>query len=607
MTTHWLPIFQRLTQGASAHLDQRELVREVLERLREAMEVDDAAILLLSENGRYLEVFTASDTSDDMAGRRRIPVGQGVVGAILAGGKPIIVGDLSQLEAQEPLLHPSTGSLLGAPLLLEDRPIGVLHVDSLYPYHFTEEDGEVLQVIAGLVALAIEHTRLRETERAMRTDAEAITRRLRVLQAVSDVALEHARLNELLETLMQRMQVMLAVENVAILLPTPDGQALTLYSVRGPEEAVLGKVHVPMGQGVAGTIAARRQPLIIENLDTVPVANPFLKQHFHSLLGVPLLDGDRLVGVIHVDSTQPRRFTIEDRKLLEALAERIALAIARAQQYESDQERRAAAERRVAVLQEATERMDEFIGIASHELRTPLTSLTMNAQALDLWLNARRRKRPEESEADYAVRAIAVAGPLIQRSLRSIQRLDRLVGDLLNASRIRESRLDLRLQPVDLASLVREIVREHQQMDVTHSVRLKVEAREPVIVEADPERIEQVIINYLNNALKYSRPQQPVTVSLHVGAGQARVSVLDEGVGIPEADLEHIWDRFYQVEATAHQSGSRIGLGLGLYISRDIVERHGGELGVESTPNKGSTFWFSLPLKEPAQAGELEE
>lgn len=300
-----------------------------------------------------------------------------------------------------------------------------------------------------------------------------MTRQLQALQAISDVALEHARLDDLLQALLQRIRHMFAVDNVAILLPALDGQELTLYAVRGPEEAVMGAVHVPMGHGVAGTIAATRRPLIVDNLAVVPVANPFLRTHFRSLLGVPLLAGGQLIGVIHIDSMQARRFTDEERQLLELLADRIATAIARAQQYERVQQDRTEAERRVAVLQATTERMDEFLRIASHELRTPLTNLAMNIQLLDIWLNTQRGKREDESAAEYMLRAVAKVQPLIQRSNQSIERLERLVGDLLEASRIREDRVALRLRQTDLVSLVREVVDEQRQTQTGRIVRLE--------------------------------------------------------------------------------------------------------------------------------------
>lgn len=602
--TRWLRILQRVTEGAIAHLDLQSLLRELLGRIRDAMEVDNAAILLLSDDEKHLTLYAARGAEEDVTGGVRVPLGRGIAGSIAASGKPLIVDDLSQIEVENPLLRETAHSLVGVPLFSGPRVIGVLHIDSARPRRFTDEDSLLLQVIASRVTLAIEHARLYEAERAARQEAEIATRQMQTLQAVSDVAMAYAQLDDLLRALLMRIQGMLDVDNVAILLPTPDGAYLTLYSVRGPETAVMGQVRVPMGQGVAGTIAATRTPLIVDNLATVPVSNPFLREHFRSLLGVPLIAHDRLVGVIHVDTVQQRNFTAEECELLQVLADRIATAIDRAQQFENEQQSRAQAEHYVAVLQEATERMDEFLGIASHELRTPLTTLNMNVQMLDYWLNGEQGRRTGEPAEGYATRALEAVRPLIIRSNQSIRRLDRLVGDLLDVSRIRENQLELTLARVDLVGLVSEVVLEQRHAHPKRTLRLDIAADGPISVEVDADRIGQVVSNYLSNALKYSREKEPVNVTVRVEGDRARVDVRDIGVGIPQAAQDQIWERFYRVAGIGHQSGSQVGLGLGLYISRDIVLRHGGQVGVQSAPGDGSTFWFTLPLAGPELGDE---
>jgi signal transduction histidine kinase len=118
----------------------------------------------------------------------------------------------------------------------------------------------------------------------------------------------------------------------------------------------------------------------------------------------------------------------------------------------------------------------------------------------------------------------------------------------------------------------------------------------PIVVLADADRIGQVVTGYLSNALKYAPEDQPVTVRLEATSDDARVSVHDEGPGLPPDQQERVWEAFYQAPGVETQSGSSIGLGLGLSICRTIVERHGGRVGVESAVGQGATFWFTLPL-----------
>lgn len=602
----WLRILHRVTEGAIAHLDIQDLLRELLSRVKDAMEVDNAAILLLAEDGQHLTVYAARGPEEQVTSTVR--VGRGIAGRIAASAKPLIVDDISQVEVENPLLRATIHSLVGAPLLVEGRVIGVIHVGSTQPRRFSEDDAHLLEVIAGRIALAIQHAQLYRAEREARRAAEVAAAQLRALQAISDAALAHTGLTDLLDALLDRIRQTMEVDNVAILLPTPDGSELTLHTVLGPEEAVLGQVHVPMGQGFAGRVAARREPYLVEDLARIEVANPFLKEAFTSVLGVPLLIEDRLVGVIHVATRRRRRFSDMDTHLLQALAERIALAIDRAQTYEDVRRAGAEAASQAAALREATRRMDEFLSMASHELRTPLTSLMTNLQLLDAWLNQQRGRRPGETMEEYLPRAVARVQPLIQHADHSIARLDRLVGDLLDASRVREERLELRLHPADLVVAVREAVEEMRQIYPDRTIALEIPpSRTSLPVLMDTDRVGQVLTNLVSNALKYSDLLAPVTIRVGTDGDRALVWVSDQGVGLPRDEHERIWERFYRVEGISHQSGSQVGLGLGLYIVRDIVTRHGGVVGVESAPGAGSTFWFALSLANQGPAAAASQ
>jgi signal transduction histidine kinase len=236
--------------------------------------------------------------------------------------------------------------------------------------------------------------------------------------------------------------------------------------------------------------------------------------------------------------------------------------------------------------------MEQFLGIVSHELRTPLTTLQANIQLLPRRLDALAQSR--SNPPDYT-RAVVVLRTLVERCEQSLLRLRRLVGDMLDMAHIQHGRLEFHMAPCDLDRLVSEMVKDQALLNPTRQIRwMPTACTVPVI--ADAGRIEQVVVNYLSNALKFSREDQAVEVRLETTEGLARVSVHDEGIGVPLEEQAYLWERFYQSEATAWQSGSQIGLGIGLYISKTIVERHHGHVGIESTPGHGSTFWFTLPL-----------
>ncbi len=184
----------------------------------------------------------------------------------------------------------------------------------------------------------------------------------------------------------------------------------------------------------------------------------------------------------------------------------------------------------------------------------------------------------------------------MQRSQHAMSILIRLVDDLLDVSRVRTGKLDMRREACDLGRLVEDAVQAQRQVHATRTMTCTLPPARAVPVLADPMRIGQVVTNYLTNALKYSAEDQPVDVRVTVARGQARVSVRDQGPGLPAGQRRHVWDAFYRAEGIPDLTGSGIGLGLGLHICKTIVERHGGRVGVTSVVGRGSTFWFTLPL-----------
>jgi PAS domain S-box-containing protein len=223
----------------------------------------------------------------------------------------------------------------------------------------------------------------------------------------------------------------------------------------------------------------------------------------------------------------------------------------------------------------ALRQKDEFISIASHELKTPLTSLSATVQLLE-----RMKDGP----------ITPVMGKMIVQASRAVKKINALVADLLNVGRLREGQLALHLAIFDMAALVKETV--GQLSDENPDV-LTIKCNEALLVHADAVRIEQVIVNFVNNALKYAPGSARITVAGGRMDQTVRVSVSDEGPGISADKLPHIFDRYYRVD----DSGMKYtGLGLGLYICAEIIRRHGGRIGVDSEPGKGSTFWFTLPI-----------
>ena len=241
---------------------------------------------------------------------------------------------------------------------------------------------------------------------------------------------------------------------------------------------------------------------------------------------------------------------------------------------------------------EASRHMEMFIAIAAHEFRTPLA--VINGQ-IELAERKLRVIAPQDEQAT------ALAAASLRQSLDAAQRaagrLGGLLDSLLEFTHARTGRLAIHPEWCDLVTLVRELVADYRQLHSSRRLRLRVDGVRHIYLQADPGRLAQVLTNYLNNACKYSPDSRPIWVDLRVGEGMAHISVRDQGPGIAPDIQAQVWERFYQAPDIRPQSGSVVGLGLGLYISRLIVEQHGGEVGVESEVGKGATFWCTVPLR----------
>ncbi|MCP3099837.1 PAS domain-containing protein [Myxococcus sp. K15C18031901] len=243
------------------------------------------------------------------------------------------------------------------------------------------------------------------------------------------------------------------------------------------------------------------------------------------------------------------------------------------EEYRAQKER----ERLLREAQEAIRVRDDFLSIAAHELKTPLTPLKLHLQMMKQQAAAGRP--PREHHVDKA--------------LAQVSRLAVLIHDLLDATRIQAGRLELKHEPVSLQALVRDVLAQNAAPGQGHTLEHE-EPAEPLVVLGDPGRLAQVLTNLLENAFKYSPTGGAVRVTLERKGDEAVVSVRDQGIGIPEDQRTQLFERLFRAR-NAPISGFG-GLGLGLYICRDIVERHGGRIWVDSELGQGSTFHFTLPL-----------
>jgi PAS domain S-box-containing protein len=225
----------------------------------------------------------------------------------------------------------------------------------------------------------------------------------------------------------------------------------------------------------------------------------------------------------------------------------------------------------------AMEKKDEFISIASHELKTPVTSIKGYVQLL---------------RYNFQKEGNGLAADLLTKVDLQINKLTNLIGDLLDVKKIENGQLQYKEETFDFNMLVNEIIEETQRVLNNHMIDINLSGS--VSVFGDRNKLEQVITNLLENAGKYSKPGSPISVSSYIKDGNLRLDVKDSGIGIPKNQIDKIFERFFRVSSETENTYS--GLGLGLYISAEIIKRHNGKIGVTSEEGKGSTFYFEIPV-----------
>jgi signal transduction histidine kinase len=294
------------------------------------------------------------------------------------------------------------------------------------------------------------------------------------------------------------------------------------------------------------------------------------KLRLRSSISVPMKIQNKIIGTIGFVSTiEGRQYDQIDLDFAKDFATRIALTLENARLHEESQ-------REINQRIIAENKKDEFIGVASHELKTPMTTINASIQMLD-------RIYRKEPDSDAIPK-------LLETTKKSAAKLSGLIGELLNVTRIEAGQLKLNPHCFRLSQTINECC-EHVRLLGTH--KLSIEGDLDLEVIADSQRINQVVLNFINNAVKYAPDENDIKILIEKLPGKARLSVIDKGIGISEEKLPFIFDRYYRVDNSGIQFS---GLGLGLYISSEIIKMHGGEIGAASKLGFGSTFWFTIPL-----------
>lgn len=377
----------------------------------------------------------------------------------------------------------------------------------------------------------------------------------------------------------------------SVILLEPGGHDLTFYVATGDNRESLQGIRMEQGEGIAGWVIAQRTPANVRDVHADSRFNSAVDEQSgfstRSILCVPLVVRHRVLGALEAcNKRSGEAFSEWDLLFFTALALQVAVALENSQLYTRLSEAH-------SKLKELDDMKTSFIAVAGHELRTPLVSLKGYTDLIVM-------QTTDEEQLSF-----------LAHMNKQIDRLTQLSIDLVNLSNIDEKRLALRSQTFELKELIDEICRESEAyLRLRNQVMSSRVSEETGEILADRNRIHTVITNLVLNAIRFTPDGGTIMIDAQrASADHVTVSITDTGIGIPESELEKIFDKCYEVGDHRHHSSGTVefqsgGLGLGLPIARGLVEAHGGSLWVESRVGKGSNFSFTLPVETSDSTNE---
>jgi len=463
-------------------------------------------------------------------------------------------------------------AVLAAPLLVKDAALGAVVLRRQESIPFTDRQIELVQTFADQAAIAIENVRLfKETQESL----ERQTATAELLAAMSESAFD---LKPVFEMVLEKSLALCAAEYGWIRQFDRDGTSRTVAAKRPDQTVATAEplLDVRTGGGLLGRPYRERRTVHVADIasdPTVARSAAMVRIGARTGLGVPLLRGDEVLGVIVLVRIEVQPFSDREIELVESFARQAAIAIENVRLFNEIQEKS-------AQLEVANRHKTEFLANMSHELRTPLNAIIGFSEVL----LQRMFGELNAQQADY-----------LEDIMSSGRHLLTLINDILDLSKIEAGRMELELASFSLVAALNNAVTLVRERAQSHGIRLELDVAPQLdTVIADERKLKQVVVNLLANAVKFTPDGGTITLRAVRENGHVRLAVHDTGIGIAPEDQARIFEEFQQ--ATHLTEKSREGTGLGLALSKRMVELHGGTISVDSAPGKGSTFTVALPL-----------
>lgn len=575
-----------VSQIVSSILDLDILLPRLVDLIRETFRYDHVQVFLMDREDEYAVLRASTGEAGQQllrAGHKLAKGSASVIGAVTAERRPVLAldtGNTDVVHRPNPYL-PHTRSEMALPLVVKGAIVGALDVQSNEPNAFTEEDLAVLSTLANQIAVAIDNARLFE-------QAEHRANDMSLLFAVTTAAASAENLEEALQLVTEDLLDSMDARAVAIYLPITYVDELTdesYHYLRMTAAAGVGhalnrfpELKVGDPSNTVSIVASNFRSTVISRVKAEALYQP-LARDSQSALVVPLVSGAHLVGVIVVESEQAYAYGHDSLTLLQTMGGSLSAIIQNAQllarlQQTNDQ------------LLELDRIKSEFLANMSHELRTPLNSIIGFSRVILKGIDGPLTEMQEQD---------------LTTIYNSGQHLLGLINDILDQAKIAAGKMDLKPDYFDLKAVVEGVrsIGIGLVKEKPVSIKINIESGLPQVY-GDEFRTRQVLINLVSNAAKFT-VEGAITLSAYrywdekIQREMVRVDVADTGIGIAQKDIEVLFEAFRQVDSSLTRIAG--GTGLGLPISKSLVELQGGELTMSSKVNVGSTFSLTIPLE----------
>lgn len=561
-----LTALYRVASLSSVHADPIAVMREVVNVTAESVAAGHVMLFLYDPSANRLELKV--DDGDEFR--------------VLLSEEPLLARTIQNRAAElsNDILRDSEGrsvlvdrygcrELIAAPLVAGDQVLGVLVGLDAERGGFSSSDLRLLTVVADRAALTIHNAELISALQRQVQELDGLQRLSKLLTTAEN--LEHV-IGESIRIVSE----MVRCEKMALLLYDAESDCLiTQEPVYGLSQEQVEGLRVTLGEpSLAATVFRTNTPLLSNDAANDSWVSPVFRDllDMESVLVVPLSTGPRPIGVLKAVNAAKGYFDQDDLRFTSILGTRVASVIegSFARQRERELMRQ---------LREADRTKTEFVSMLAHELRGPMTTVMGFGRSL-----RDQGDSIPEAKKQHILKIV----------VREIERLARMVNDLLDVSRMESGTLSYELEPMALDELIEDLIHVHTSLRATHLIDLDVEEGLPKVV-GDRDRISQVLLNLLTNATRYSPEGTPIVLTARSAPEDREVvvTVADEGIGIPPRDQERIFEKFSMLPKPGW---TKKGTGLGLFITKGIVEAHGGRLWIESELGSGSRFNFSLPI-----------